>query len=55
MDANGTIGEILQLKGHKVWVIGPEATVYDAIEMMAEKNVGALLVIANERLIGIIS
>ncbi len=55
MNANGTISEILQLKGNKVWAISPEATVFDAIEMMAEKNVGALLVTANERLIGIIS
>jgi len=55
MNAIGTIGEILQLKGNRVWSVTPEATVYDAIEMMAEKNVGALLVMANERLVGIIS
>ncbi len=51
----GTINEILGNKGTTVWSVSPEATVYDAIQLMADKNVGALLVIENEKLIGIIS
>lgn len=51
----GTIGEILHNKGSGVWSIVPDATVYEAIKMMADKNVGALLVTDKGRLIGIIS
>ncbi len=51
----GTIGEILHNKGTGVWSIVPDATVYEAIKMMADKNVGALLVTDKGRLIGIIS
>ena len=51
----GTIGEILHNKGTGVWSIVPDATVYEAIKMMADKNVGALLVTEKGRLIGIIS
>jgi CBS domain-containing protein len=51
----GTIGEILHNKGTGVWSIVPEATVYEAIKLMAEKNIGALLVTDKGRLIGIIS
>jgi len=45
----------LDHKGHQVWFIGPEATVFDAIRWMSEKNVGALLVIESGDLLGIIS
>jgi CBS domain-containing protein len=51
----GQIRDILHGKGGTVWTISPEATVLDAIQMMAEKNVGALLVTKDEKLIGIIS
>lgn len=50
-----TIREILKRKGHEVWSISPESNVYPAIEMMADKHVGALLVIAETKLVGIIS
>lgn len=50
-----TIGQLLDRKGRDVWSIGPEASVYEGIEMMADKGVGALLVMENERLVGIIS
>jgi CBS domain-containing protein len=55
MNAIGTIGEILNHKGASVWSIGPEATVFEAIQLMAEKNIGALLVTDKNRLIGILS
>ena len=51
----GTINEILNHKGSAVWTISPDATVFEAIQMMADKNVGALLVTEKEKLIGIIS
>ncbi len=55
MNPTGTINEILNYKGSQVWSISPEATVFDAIAQMAEKNVGALLVTKGEKLVGIIS
>ncbi len=54
-DPNGTISEILNYKGRQVFSISPEATVFDAIQMMADKNVGALLVTEAGKLVGIIS
>lgn len=55
MSPNGTISEILNYKGSNVWTISPYATVFDAIELMAEKNIGALLVTDGDKLVGIIS
>lgn len=55
MIPTGSISEILHTKGHQAWAITPDATVFEAIQRMAEKNVGALLVTENEKLIGIIS
>src|SRR5699024_8080367 len=49
------IRTILKTKGHNVFAIGPNRTVYDAIEKMAQKNVGALIVMKNEQLLGIIT
>ena len=49
------IGEILNQKGNRVWSVSPESTVLEAIRMMAEKNVGALLVVKDGRLLGILS
>ena len=50
-----TIASILENKGSGIWSVDPKATVYDAIAMMAEKAIGALLVISEGRLVGIIS
>ena len=55
MNPIGTIREILNHKGTNVWQIPPGATVFEAIELMAEKNVGALLVTDQGKLVGIIS
>ncbi len=50
-----TIRQLLKAKGHEVWAISPDATVYEALEMMADKDVGALLVMEGDRLVGIFS
>jgi CBS domain-containing protein len=55
MNPNATISEILSHKGSTAWSISPDATVFDAIQMMADKNVGALLVTENDHLVGILS
>ncbi|MEW5960859.1 MAG: CBS domain-containing protein [Chloroflexota bacterium] len=50
-----TVEDILKVKGQNVWAIAPDATVYNALQLMAEKEVGALVVVENERVVGIIS
>lgn len=55
MNVVGTIDSILREKGTQTWTISPDATVYEAIQLMAEKNIGALLVMQGEELAGIIS
>jgi CBS domain-containing protein len=50
-----TIRHILQIKGSDVWSIDPESTVFEALRRMADKGVGALLVMENDHLIGILS
>jgi CBS domain-containing protein len=50
-----TVEEMLQKKGHDVWTISPNATVMDALKLMAEKSVGALVVTHNYEVVGIIS
>ena len=55
MEIVGSVGTILAQKGSAVWSIAPNAMVYDAIQLMADKNVGALPVVDNGELVGIIS
>ena len=55
MDVVDTVGSVLKQKGQNIWSIAPESLVYDAIEMMADKQVGALLVISEGKLVGVIS
>ncbi len=55
MNPNATISEILKYKGSTAWSISPNATVFEAIQLMADKNIGALLVTDHNRLVGIIS
>jgi CBS domain-containing protein len=50
-----TVRQLLQLKGNQVFDIHPQATVYEALERMAEYDVGALLVLEEGRLVGIFS
>jgi CBS domain-containing protein len=55
MKSVDTIGSILSLKGRELWFIAPTATVYEAIQKISEKGVGALLVMSEAELVGIIS
>jgi CBS domain-containing protein len=55
MKITAPISEILRGKANQVWSIAPHATVFDAIALMAEKNIGALPVVEAGRLIGILS
>ena len=55
MKLGGTIKSILERKGDHFWSVSPEQSVFEAIEEMAEKGVGALLVIAEDMLVGVIS
>jgi CBS domain-containing protein len=48
-----SISQILKLKGSEVWSISSDATVYEALVLMAEKGVGALVVIDEGKLVGI--
>jgi CBS domain-containing protein len=50
-----TVSSILRYKGHHVWSVSPDESVFQAISLMADKGIGALVVIAAERLVGIIS
>ncbi|HLF89652.1 MAG TPA: CBS domain-containing protein [Anaerolineales bacterium] len=50
-----TVSQLLIVKGDKVWSIGPDDTVFTALEKFADKNIGALLVMDGDRLEGILS
>jgi CBS domain-containing protein len=50
-----TIRHILQIKGNDLWSISPNATVFEALRLMAAKDVGALLVTDQDRMVGILS
>ena len=55
MDVSGTIDAILNQKSGEIFSITPNATVFEAIEMMDNKNVGALLVMDGKKLVGMFS
>ncbi len=50
-----TVRDMLRTKGHDIWSVAPDASVYDALKLMAEKNIGAVLVRDAESLVGILS
>jgi CBS domain-containing protein len=49
------VKHLLASKGNAVYAVAPDATVYEAIQQMSEKNVGALAVIRGDQLVGIVS
>jgi signal-transduction protein with cAMP-binding, CBS, and nucleotidyltransferase domain len=55
MKRRDTVSSILKHKGGQIWSVSPDQSVYEAIEQMAEKGVGALLVLCEGELVGIIS
>jgi CBS domain-containing protein len=55
MKVTGNISGILGNKGRNVWSVAPDVTVLNAITVMAEKNIGAVLVMEGDRLVGILS
>jgi len=55
MDTDVTIESLLNLKGHTIWSVTPTATVFEAVQQMAEHNIGSLLVMEGDLLVGIIS
>jgi len=50
-----TVRDIIRKKGSEIWSIAPDTTVYDAMQSMADKNAGALLVMTGDQVVGIIS
>lgn len=48
-----TVRQILRAKGSLTWNVQPQVTVFDALQLMADKNIGALLVVEGEQLVGI--
>jgi len=50
-----TAGDIMQFKGHDAWWVSPDTTVFDALELMSDRGIGAVLVLEDDRLVGILS
>ena len=55
MNLVDTVRLVLKDKGQNVWHVSPDGCVYDAIEMMADKHVGALMVVSEGQLVGVVS
>ena len=53
MKSSVPISALLHHKGTELWSIAPEATVFEAIKLMADKNIGSLLVMSGDRLVGV--
>ena len=49
------VRQVLEGQGHAVWTIAPDATVFQALQLMADKDIGALLVIDGSEVVGIFS
>lgn len=55
MEIHGTVRDILQNKGTEVWTASPHQTVYEAVRLMGEKNIGALIIMEDHEVIGVLS
>ena len=53
MKSSVPVSALLHHKGAALWSIAPEATVFEAIKLMADKNIGSLLVLSSDRLLGV--
>ena len=50
-----SVGDILNSKGHDIWSVSPDDTVFDSLQLMADKEIGALLVMDGDNLVGIVT
>jgi CBS domain-containing protein len=50
-----TVRQLLEAKGRDIWTISPDSSVYEALKLMADRNIGALVVMAENRMVGIFS
>jgi CBS domain-containing protein len=50
-----TVRQLLDQKGRKIWSIGPDATVFDAVAKMADKDIGSLIVMDGDAIVGMIT
>ena len=50
-----SVNDILNSKGRDIWSVSPDDTVFDAVRLMAEKGIGALLVMDGDKLAGIVT
>src|SRR5260370_39950103 len=55
MEVSDPICSVLEFKGHDVFSVDPQTSVYEAIETMADRGIGALLVMSGDKLVGLIS
>jgi CBS domain-containing protein len=53
--SNMLVKELLDKKGYDVYSVSPDTPVYDALKVMAEKEIGSLVVLENEKMVGIVS
>ena len=49
------VSDILNSKGHEIWAVKPDDTVFDSLQLMADKGIGALLVMNGDKLVGIVT
>jgi CBS domain-containing protein len=50
-----TVRQLLDKKGNEVWSVHPDDSVFDAVKKMADKNIGALVVLVDDQIVGIIT
>lgn len=50
-----TVGDLLQGKGGQIWSVGPDTTVYEALSLMADKGIGAVVVLEGRQVVGVLS